>query len=192
MTAKDPLGIAGHPIAEKYRIEKLVGEGGFAVVYRAIHTIWNKPVAIKFFNGLSNAPLDQREQFKDAFIQEGALLTELSSQTAAIVQARDVGTYTSPDGQWMPYMVLEWLEGKPLDELIDGEKRAGLAPWTLAGVLGLLGQVAAALDVAHGKGIAHRDIKPPNLFVIGTGERNPAAAVKVLDFGVAKMMSDNS
>ena len=67
MTAKDPLGIAGHTIAEKYRIEKLVGEGGFAVVYRAIHTIWNKPVAIKFFNGLSNAPTDQREQFKDAF-----------------------------------------------------------------------------------------------------------------------------
>lgn len=110
MSVKDPLGIAGQTIAEKYRIEKLVGEGGFAVVYRATHTIWNKPVAIKFFNGLSNAPVDQRDQFRDAFIQEGALLTELSSQTAGIVQARDVGTYTSPDGQWMPYMVLEWLE----------------------------------------------------------------------------------
>jgi eukaryotic-like serine/threonine-protein kinase len=192
MTAKDPLGIAGHTIAEKYRIEKLVGEGGFAVVYRAIHTIWNKPVAIKFFNGLSNAPMDQREQFKDAFIQEGALLTELSSHTAAIVQARDVGTYTSPDGQWMPYMVLEWLEGRPLDELLDGERAAGAPVWDIAAVVALLGQAAGALDVAHGKGIAHRDIKPANLFVLGEGARAGIATVKVLDFGVAKMMSDNT
>ncbi len=192
MSARDPLRIVGTLVAEKYRIEKLVGEGGFALVYRAVHTIWNKPVAIKFFNGLSSAPVDQRAHFQQAFIQEGALLTELSSHTAAIVQARDVGTYTSLDGQWMPYMVLEWLEGFALDELLEREKRAGLAPWTLAEVLGLLGQVAAALDVAHGKGIAHRDIKPPNLFVLGNGERNPAAAVKVLDFGVAKMMSDDT
>jgi formylglycine-generating enzyme required for sulfatase activity/serine/threonine protein kinase len=192
MSAKDPLGIAGQTIAEKYRIEKLVGEGGFAVVYRAIHTIWNKPVAIKFFNGLSNAPLDQREQFKEAFIQEGALLTELSSQTAGIVQARDVGTYTSPDGQWMPYMVLEWLEGKPLDELIDGERAKGAPPWTIAEVVAVLGQAASALDVAHGKGIAHRDIKPANLFVLGGDGRGGGATVKVLDFGVAKMMSDNT
>src|SRR3954471_7115623 len=141
MTAKDPLGIAGQTIVEKYRIEKLVGEGGFAVVYRAIHTIWNKPVAIKFFNGLSNAPLDQREQFKDAFIQEGALLTELSSQTAAIVQARDVGTYTSPDGQWMPYMVLEWLDGSTLDALLERERASGLPPWNIEQVVTLLAQV---------------------------------------------------
>jgi formylglycine-generating enzyme required for sulfatase activity/serine/threonine protein kinase len=193
MSVKDPLGLAGQTIAEKYRIEKLVGEGGFAVVYRAIHTIWNKPVAIKFFNGLSNAPVDQREQFKDAFIQEGALLTELSSQTAGIVQARDVGTYTSPDGQWMPYMVLEWLEGRPLDELLDSERAAGLPPWGITEVVSVLGQAASALDVAHGKGIAHRDVKPANLFVLGVeGARAGTSTVKVLDFGVAKMMSDNT
>jgi formylglycine-generating enzyme required for sulfatase activity len=192
MSLKDPLGIAGHTIADKYRIEKLVGEGGFAVVYRALHTIWNKPVAIKFFNGLSSAPLDQRELFKDAFIQEGALLTELSSQTAGIVQARDVGTYTSPDGQWMPYMVLEWLEGTPLDGLLEGERAAGMPPWPLPAVIAVLGQAASALDVAHGKGIAHRDIKPANLFVLGENARAGQATVKVLDFGVAKMMSDNT
>ncbi|MET0793989.1 MAG: protein kinase, partial [Polyangiaceae bacterium] len=91
MIPRDPLNIVGITIAEKYRIERLVGEGGFAVVYRAQHTIWNQPVAIKFFNGLSSAPVDQRDAFKNQFIQEGALLTELSSQTASIVQARDVG-----------------------------------------------------------------------------------------------------
>ncbi|HEY4157290.1 MAG TPA: serine/threonine-protein kinase, partial [Polyangiaceae bacterium] len=191
MAERDPLNIVGLLIAEKYQIERLVGEGGFAVVYRARHTIWKQPVAIKFFNGLSSAPVDQREQFKEQFIQEGALLTELSSQTASIVQARDVGTYTTADGHWMPYMVLEWLDGLPLDELLDRERAAGAPPWTIAQVAVLLGQVASALDVAHGKGIAHRDIKPANIFVLGESPRQ-SATLKVLDFGVAKMMSDNT
>jgi eukaryotic-like serine/threonine-protein kinase len=160
-------------------------------VYRAQHTIWNQPVAIKFFNGLSSAPVDQREEFKNQFIQEGALLTELSSHTASIVQARDVGTYTSPDGQWMPYMVLEWLDGVALDELLERERTLGTGPWNIEQVVTLLSQVANALDVAHGKGIAHRDIKPANIFVLGEQPRL-SATLKVLDFGVAKMMSDNT
>jgi len=191
MTTRDPLNIVGSTIAEKYRIERMVGEGGFAVVYRAQHTIWNQPVAIKFFNGLSSAPIDQREEFKNQFIQEGALLTELSSQTASIVQARDVGEYTSPSGQWMPYMVLEWLDGVALDELLERERLRGAGPWSVEQVVTLLSQVANALDVAHGKGIAHRDIKPANIFVLGDQPRL-TATLKVLDFGVAKMMSDNT
>jgi len=190
-TTRDPLNIVGSIIAEKYRIERLVGEGGFAVVYRAQHTIWNQPVAIKFFNGLSSAPVDQREEFKDQFIQEGALLTELSSQTASIVQARDVGEYTTPSGQWMPYMVLEWLDGLALDQLLEREHAAGIGPWNIEQVVTLLAQVANALDVAHGKGIAHRDIKPANIFVLGEQPRL-SATLKVLDFGVAKMVSDNT
>lgn len=191
MTQRDPLGILGLIVADKYRIERLVGEGGFALVYRAQHTIWNKPVAIKFFNQLSSAPAEQRAQFQEAFIQEGALLTELSSETAGIVQARDIGTYTTPDGSWMPFMVLEWLEGVTLDACLEQQRERGGPAWTLAQVLRLLGQAAAALDVAHGKGIAHRDIKPANLFVLGDPQSG-RATLKVLDFGVAKMMSDNT
>jgi formylglycine-generating enzyme required for sulfatase activity len=192
MTERDPLSIVGEIVAEKYRIERLVGEGGFAVVYRAEHMIWNKPVAIKFFSGLSSAPLDQRDQFQQAFIQEGALLTELSSQTAAIVQARDVGTYTTPDGSWMPFMVLEWLQGRSLEALLEEEHVARLPPWTLQEMVPLLGQAAMALDIAHGRGIAHRDVKPANLFVLGEQPRAGRATVKVLDFGVAKMVTDNT
>jgi serine/threonine protein kinase len=134
MTDRDPLQIVGQLIADKYRIERLVGEGGFAVVYRAEHTIWNKPVAIKFFSGLSSTPVEQREHFQRAFIQEGALLTELSSQTAGIVQARDIGTYTAPDGSWIPFMVLEWLDGRSLDTLLEYERqmecrRGRSSPW---------------------------------------------------------------
>src|SRR6185369_15801733 len=64
--------------------------------------------------------------------------------------------------------------------------------WSIAEVVALLGQAAGALDVAHGKGIAHRDIKPANLFVLGEGARAGKATLKVLDFGVDKMMSDNT
>ena len=103
MTDHDPLGIAGELIAEKYQIEHLVGEGGFAVVYRAKHVIWDRPVAVKFFNGLSRVPSDYRETLQQQFVDEGALLTELSVQTPGIVQARAVGFYTTPDGQWVPY-----------------------------------------------------------------------------------------
>src|SRR5690606_32748195 len=191
MTDRDPLGIVGLVVADKYRIERLVGEGGFAVVYRAQHTIWNKPVAIKCFNGLSAVPVEHRDRFQHAFIQEGALLTELSSETAAIVQARDVGAFTTPAGVWVPFMVLEWLEGQSLEQILESDRAAGRPPFTLGEAVRLLAQVAAALDVAHGKGIAHRDVKPANVFVLGD-PRSGRATVKVLDFGVAKMMADNS
>src|SRR5688500_5580264 len=104
MSERDPLSIVGTTVAEKYVIERMVGEGGFAVVYRALHTIWKKQVAIKFFSGLSAAPVYQRQALTESFNQEGARLTQLSPQSANNVQARDVGTYTSSDGQWMPYM----------------------------------------------------------------------------------------
>ena len=120
----DPLGIAGTVLADKYRIEKVVGEGGFAVVYRAEHLIWKQPVAIKCFRILSSAPEAQRQDLLDGFIQEGKLMTSLSSKTAVIVQARDVGTFTAPNGDWVPYMVLEWLEGKSLDLVLWEERQA--------------------------------------------------------------------
>src|SRR5262245_53786891 len=105
---QDPLGITGTVIAEKYMVGPMVGEGGFSVVYRAEHRIWQQPVAIKCFKILSQSPEDKREQLLDGFFQEGKLMTALSSRSAAIVQARDVGTFTTSDGEWIPYMVLEW------------------------------------------------------------------------------------
>ncbi len=112
---RDPLGISGTLLAEKYRIGHAIGEGGFSVVYKAEHTIWQQPVAIKCFKVLSNAPEGQRQELLDSFIQEGKLMAQLSSRSAAIVQARDVGNFITQDGQWIPFMVLEWLEGRPLD-----------------------------------------------------------------------------
>ena len=188
---RDPLGISGTLIADKYKIAHAVGEGGFSVVYLAEHTIWRQPVAIKCFKVLANAPEDQREGLLNGFIQEGKLMASLSSRSAAIVQARDVGTFTTPDGQWLPYMVLEWLEGKPLDLVLYDENRAGLPARSIHEILALLEPAAAALEIAHSRGIAHRDIKPANFFVIGD-PRGVEAYVKVLDFGIAKVMSEHA
>ena len=191
MVDSDPLDIAGKLIEEKYRIERVIGEGGFAVVYRARHVIWDQAVAVKFFTGLTQVPANQRENLRQAFIQEGALLTELSSLNAGIVQARDVGTYASPDGQWVPFMVLEWLNGSPLDAVLDREQSQGVR-WTEEEVLSFLTRILPILEVAHQKGVAHRDIKPANIFVLGDDARSSGSTLKLLDFGVAKMLSEHA
>jgi serine/threonine protein kinase len=191
MPDKDPLNISGQVVAGKYRIENLAGEGGFAVVYVAEHTIWKQPVAVKFFSGLSHAPAEYREELLQQFFQEGALLTELSSQTAGIVQARDVGAYTTPAGQWLPFMVLEWLDGTPLDAILTEDQRLG-QPWTEGEVVGFLRRILPILDVAHRRGITHRDIKPANIFIMGSDVRAPGTPCKLLDFGVAKIVSEHA
>ena len=188
----DPLNLVGSVIADKYRVDAFVSEGGFAVVYRAVHTIWNKPVALKLFSGLRQVPEADRYPLHQAFIAEGAFLSDLCSETASVVQPRDIGTLTTADGQWLPYLVLEWLEGDSLEDFLNRERAAGATGWTLAQAIALLAQVATALDVAHEKGIAHRDVKPSNLFLLGHPTRDDIGTVKILDFGVAKMMSAGS
>jgi len=188
---QDPLGITGTILAEKYRIDKVIGEGGFSVVYRAEHLIWQQPVAIKCFRILAQAPENKRDELLDGFIQEGRLLASLSSRSAAIVQARDIGKFTTPSGEWIPYMVLEWLDGKPLDHVLFEERIAGYNGREIHEAMALIEPVAVALEIAHAKNIAHRDIKPANIFVIGD-PRGASPFTKVLDFGIAKVMADHA
>jgi serine/threonine protein kinase len=191
MAAVDTFGIVGTVIAEKYKVDRVVDEGGFSVVYKAEHLIWREPVALKCFKVLASAPADQRDQLLDAFIQEGKLMTSLSSRSAAIVQARDIGKLTTKDGQWIPYIVMEWLDGKPLDIVLYEEGRRGLPPRNLHEAVALLEPAAVAFETCHARGIAHRDIKPGNLIVMGD-PRGPAPFVKVLDFGIAKVMAEHA
>ncbi len=188
----DPLGLIGSVVDQKYRVDSVVGEGGFSVVYRAEHVIWKQPVALKCFNVLAGVPPQMREELLQGFIQEGKLMTSLSTRTAAIVQARDVGTLRVPaTGQDIPYMVLEWLEGKPLDRVVQLERAQNLPARSIFEVMALLEPVASALEVAHAMSIAHRDIKPANLFVIGDA-RGVGTFVKILDFGIAKVMAEHA
>lgn len=184
----DRFGLVGTVVADKYLIERVVGEGGFGVVFRAKHQIWDEPVAVKCFTALSNAPVELRDELLDQFVQEGKLLTALSSRTTGIVQARDIGTLTTPNGVWLPFMVLEWLDGQPLEGFLghdDGRPRG--QPRSVLETFQILDGAARALALAHGRGVAHRDLKPANFFVLGP-TLEPGVVIKVLDFGIAKVM----
>jgi formylglycine-generating enzyme required for sulfatase activity len=188
MAIEDPLSLVGTTVSEKYEIESVVGEGGFAIVYRARHTVWNRPVAIKVFRALGDLPSARREELVQSFIQEGRLLADLSERSAAICQARDIGTLRAHDGREMPFMVLEWLEGRSLEQVLFDEKAQGMAPRTAEATARLLEPAAEALAIAHKQGIVHRDVKPANIFILGDprGEHT----VKLLDFGIAKVVQD--
>jgi formylglycine-generating enzyme required for sulfatase activity/serine/threonine protein kinase len=188
LSGSDTLRLVGRTIADKYAVESVVGEGGFATVYRATHLLWKRPVALKVFKSLGDVSEKDRQKLLDEFIQEGALLADLSARTAAIVQARDIAMLATEEGQFVPYMVLEWLDGATLEAVLASEKARGLPFRTLAEIVTLLDPAAEALALAHRKGIAHRDVKPGNLFVLG--DPRGEASIKLLDFGIAKVVSD--
>jgi eukaryotic-like serine/threonine-protein kinase len=189
MSNEDALALVGTTVAEKYAVESVVGEGGFAVVYRAIHIIWKRPVALKVFKALGEVPAKDRERLLEDFIREGALLAELSEKSASICQARDVGMLTTPRGMTVPYMVLEWLEGRSLEAVLSDEQQERAIPRTLEQTVALIEPAAEALALAHKRGIAHRDVKPANLFLLGD-PRGESCPVKLLDFGIAKVVQD--
>ena len=184
-SAADPLGLVGTTIASKYAIESIVGQGGFATVFRAQHVLWKRPVAVKVFTALGAVAEEQRQQLLDDFIQEGALLADLSEKSTAIVQARDIGMLVTQAGESVPYMVLEWLDGKPLEDVLAKEHAESAPLRSLEQAVRLLDPIAEALALAHKKGIAHRDVKPANIFVLAED-----AGVKLLDFGIAKVVQD--
>lgn len=182
----DPLALVGTTLAGKYAIESLVSETQLSLVYRASHRVWRRPVAIKAFKAPMLAD-GAREQMLDGFVREGVLLMELSERCAAICQARDVGSTITASGEWVPYMVLEWLEGEPLEDLLVRERWAGAMPRSLAQTVRLLNPIASALTLAHELHVVHGDVKPGNIFLLAergmTGPRS-----KLLDFGIARVL----
>lgn len=184
----DPQSLVGTTLADKYVVESVVGEGGFAVVYRATHSVWKRPVALKVFKVFADASHERREQLLADFVREGALLAELSERSSAIVQARDIGTTVLPSGDEVPFMVLEWLDGETLETVLFREAEANEPTRSIEQTVELLGPVAEALALAHQKGIAHRDVKPGNVFVVG--DVSAVHTVKLLDFGIAKVVQE--
>ena len=190
MSDKDPLGIVGATVAERYWIERFVAEGGFAVIYRAIHTVLNKRSPSSCSAGCRSPP-GSFAQAGRAFVNEMALLTELSAQTAAIVQCRDIGALVTPRGEWMPYLVLEWVDGVALDVILDAEHAAVSAALADRGSSPVPFTGGERLDAVDPHGVAHRNLNSASLLVVGGNAHAPDATVKILDFGVAKMMLDN-
>lgn len=160
--------LTGTVIGGRYRIERVLGQGGMGFVVAATHLHLEQQVAIKMLlpEVLSNAELARR------FLREAQAAVRLRSEHVARVL--DVGTAENH----APYMVLEYLEGKDLSSGSHGRMSSGV-------VVDLILQACEALHEAHSLGFVHRDIKPANLFVTRRSDGTPL--LKVLDFGISKL-----
>lgn len=185
----DPFSWVGQTIDGKFHVEEVVGEGGFGVVYRAKHLGLGEDVAVKCLKIPASLPPEERERFHQSFLEEGRLLRKLSRATPAVVQALDVGAAIAPNGAWVPYLVLEWLRGETLEDFLARRAKEGKHGMPIAEAAALVAPAAEALAIAHKDGIAHRDVKPANLFL---SDAAGPAALKVLDFGIAKVIADNA
>jgi serine/threonine-protein kinase len=184
----DLFGWVGATLDGKYRVDAVVGQGGFGIVYRAHHLGFDQTVAIKCLRLPQTLNGAERDRFQETFLAEGRLLHQLSRATAGIVQALDLGAAVSPNKRWTPYLVLEWLDGRPLDRDFNERRAGSQGGRPLKEAIELLGSAVRALAVAHAQGIAHRDIKPANLFITNVAGKH---VLKVLDFGIAKVMSES-
>src|SRR3954451_10504342 len=113
--AKDVFGIVGTTQAGTFRIDSVVAEGGFGVVYRAQHIGFRAPVALKCLKVPETMTAEQREKFLEKFREEGELLFRLSSLLPAVVRPLHVDALTLDGGRFVPFLALEWLEGEGLD-----------------------------------------------------------------------------
>ncbi|XXT16608.1 bifunctional serine/threonine-protein kinase/formylglycine-generating enzyme family protein [Sorangium sp. So ce429] len=184
----DPFGLAGHTIEGKYRVDTVIGDGGFGVVYRGVHEGFGELIAIKCLKLPTSLDAAERDALLETLRGEGRILHRLSRATSGIVQALDVGAFTTRAGVWVPYLVLEWLEGQTLGQYLRDRRDRGEAGMSIAEALQLLSPAARALAVAHAHKVAHRDVKPANLFFTEVGG---ARTLKVLDFGIAKVLADH-
>lgn len=184
----DPFGLIGHAIDGQFHVLEVAGEGGFSVVYRGQHLTLREPIAIKCLKFQSKNKNPQViAQFTQRFFDESRIMYRLSQGNLNIVRAITTGVTMAPTtGETVPYMVLEWLEGKSMSAELKERRTKKLPPKTLAQVIEEFEPAAMALAYAHSQGVVHRDIKPGNLFLQSTRE---GARMKVLDFGMAKVLS---
>ncbi len=157
----------GAMLADKYRIERVLGRGGMGVVVEATHVGLDERVAIKFLS----ADHIQNREARERFAREARATVRLRSEH--IARVRDIGEL----GTGQPYIVMELLAGRDLARTLH---ESGMTPGT---VVDLMLHACEALAEAHALGIVHRDIKPANLFVTWTIDQTPW--LKLLDFGVA-------
>jgi eukaryotic-like serine/threonine-protein kinase len=163
----------GSLIASRYRLDRLLGEGGFAVVWAATHIVTRKRVALKFLKDVYAA--DTR--FCQRFLREARAACAVNHPN--IIAIHDV--FADESG---PLMVMDLLEGESLGDRL---KRDGKLSLQQVGAIML--PVISAVETAHSAGILHRDLKPDNIFVLKKSgpASDDAVEVKVLDFGIAKI-----
>jgi serine/threonine protein kinase len=169
----DPL--IGKVLSERYRIVRKIGEGGMGAVYQAEHALIEKKMALKIlFQDLTRRP-----DLIARFLQEAKSASRIGHEN--VIDISDFGQ--SPDG--LVFIAMEYLDGQDLGRTL---KKTGAMEWARARPI--LMQIAKGLRAAHGNGIIHRDMKPENVYLIQKEGRPDF--VKVLDFGIAKIVTDDA
>jgi eukaryotic-like serine/threonine-protein kinase len=160
--------LPGDVVAQKYRLDRIVGEGGLGIVWAATHVLTMKPVALKVLK-FRYAELDKR------FLREARVAGIVNHPN--IVDVHDV---IELDNDGSLAMVMDLLQGEPLDALLAAQGRLSVGH-----TLRIMHPVLSALAAAHALGIVHRDLKPQNIFLArdGAGMIRPM----LLDFGLAKL-----
>lgn len=157
----------GQIISDKYVLNSKLGQGGMATVWKATHTGIGKEVVIKIMLPHADAGVNR-------FEQECRIMARVSHPN--VITIYDAGSIN----QRQPFMVMEYIDGESLGELLDHE---GALPLSLA--LEILIQICSGLEAAHEAGIIHRDLKPDNILL---KERNTREDwVKIVDFGIARL-----
>lgn len=160
------LGKLGH-----YDVEEVIGHGGFGIVLRAFDDKLRRTVAIKVL-----APsLATTSPPRKRFLRE--------ARSAAAVRHEHVVQIYGVEEEPIPYLTMEYIEGKTLQQRFDAEGPLGVSEVVNLGI-----QIAQGLQAAHDKGIVHRDIKPGNIMI----ESGPLQNVKITDFGLARTADDAS
>ncbi len=160
----------GQTINKRYKILKLLGEGGTSLVYKAGDNKTGIPVAVKFMKEkVTTKFIEDIIRFK----REIEIVKRLNHPN--IIKVYEVGEFNN-----RPYIITELLEGESLDTII---KTKGILPLELS--LEIIRQLASALSYVHSMGIIHRDLKPGNIFLI---EKNDLVCLKLFDFGIAYIL----
>ena len=166
--------LTGETLDDRYRIHAVIGRGGMGVIYRAEQLLIGRTVALKVLH----KEVVRSEMHLKRFLREAKAMASLSNPHT--VTLHDFGATS----EGLLYYTMELLDGKPLSEVIRDE-----APLEWRRAIDFVLQCCSSLEEAHRNGILHRDIKPDNLFVI-SNPRDRSEFLKVLDFGIAKVLGD--
>src|SRR5664279_5524223 len=162
-------------VGSRYELGELIGYGGMAEVHLGRDVRLGRDVAIKVLR----ADLARDPSFLHRFRREAQAAAGLNHPS--IVSVYDTGEDIGGSGTSQPYIVMEFVEGRTLRDILKAEGR--LPPRR---AMEIIADVCAALDFSHRAGLVHRDVKPANVMITRTG------AVKVMDFGIARAVADNS
>ena len=168
--------VLGTMLGGRYRLDTQIGSGGMSTVYRAFDVVLERPVAIKLMRPEIADDADQLERFR----REARAVAQLNHpHIVTVIDAGEELSEDDGDGTGAPYIVLEYVEGETLRDLIRRE-----GPLEIPQAIAYAIEIARALGAAHDRLIVHRDVKPQNILI------GPEGGAKITDFGIARSLSE--